>query len=51
MGVREDSMPPPILEASEVIDGFRATFAGWRFLFSSSYPHEFRARWDNESRL
>ena len=36
------------LEALEFIDWFRAAFAGWRFMFSSTYRAEIRERWRNE---
>lgn len=32
-------------ELGEVIDWFRAGFAGWRFLFSASYRSEIMAKW------
>jgi hypothetical protein len=36
------------LEALEFIDWFRAAFAGWRFLFSSTYRAQKRERWRQE---
>jgi len=35
-------------EALEFIDWFRAAFAGWRFLFSSTYRAQTRERWRYE---
>ncbi len=40
---------PPIIEALDIIDWFRAAFAGWRFLFSTSYRREMKVRWECES--
>jgi len=44
-------MPASIFEAVEFIDWFRAAFGGWRFLFSTSFRRETRARWEDESWL
>lgn len=42
-------MPASIFEALEFIDWFRAAFGGWRFVFSTSFRRETRARWKHES--
>lgn len=44
-------MPASILEALEFTDWIRAAFGGWRFVFSSTFRGETRARWMQESWL
>ena len=36
---------------SELLDWFRAAFAAWRYLFSSSYRRRVHERWRFQSRL
>ncbi len=36
---------------SELFDWFRAAFAAWRYLFSSSYRRQVHERWRSEGRF
>lgn len=35
-------------ELAELKDWFRATFSGWRFMFSPSYRRKMRQHWEHE---